>query len=47
MSWPQINPHPEHPSTELTLFGQSESESEVAQPCLTLCAPGSSIHGIF
>ena len=43
MSWPQINPHPEHPSTELTLFGQSESE--VAQLCLTLCNPmNSSLH---
>ena len=34
-------------------YGESESESEVAQSCLTLCdpvdcsPPGSSIHGIL
>ena len=35
------------------LIGRKEEESEVAQPCLTLCdpmdcsLPGSSVHGIF
>ena len=39
--------------TYMDLCQQSESESEVAQSCLTLCDPmncslsGSSVHGIF
>ena len=38
---------------DTTLMAESESESEVAQSCLTLCdpmdcsLPGSSVHGIF
>ena len=40
-------------STSLNPHMKSESESEVAQSCLTLCdpmdcsLPGSSVHGIF
>ena len=41
------------PETITTLFISYESESEVAQSCLTLCGPmdcslpGFSVHGIF